>query len=88
MAKKAKAKEIKKITSEELEQIKEQQSNIQRVLVDLGSLEAKKIEVLDSYKDFLGKLEVTKKELEEKYGQVNINLTDGSYTMIEEKETK
>jgi|TARA_R100000742_G_C4192720_1_gene24277 hypothetical protein len=84
MAKKAKEKEIRKITSEELEQIKDQQSNIQRVLIDLGSLEAKKIEVLDSYKDFLSKLEVTKKELEEKYGQVNINLTDGSYTEIEE----
>ena len=29
---------------------------------------------------------VTKKELEEKYGQVNINLTDGSYEEVKEEE--
>jgi hypothetical protein len=32
-------------------------------------------------------LEATKKELEEEYGQVNIDLSDGSYTVVE-KEAK
>jgi hypothetical protein len=31
------------------------------------------------------KVEDFKKELEEEYGKVNINLTDGSYTEIEEE---
>ena len=33
-------------------------------------------------------IEATKKELEEKYGQVNIDLSDGSYTLIESKDAK
>ena len=33
-------------------------------------------------KDFNEALNETKKELEEKYGQVNINLQDGSYEEI------
>ena len=31
-------------------------------------------------------LEATKKELEEEYGQVNIDLSDGSYTVVEKEE--
>ncbi len=77
--------EVKKLTEEELTTVKEHQSNLQRVLLDLGSLEAQKVQVLDAYKKFQEALEGTKKELEEKYGQVNIDLTDGSYKEIETK---
>ena len=77
--------EVKKITEEELTTVKEHQSNLQRVLLDLGSLEAQKVQVTEAYKQFQEALEGTKKELEEKYGQVNIDLTDGSYKEIETK---
>ena len=71
-----------KITDKELETIKEQQQKIQTVVYDLGALEAKKFEISAALKDFNDALNETKKELEEKYGQVNINLQDGSYEEI------
>ena len=74
-----------KITDKELETIKEQQAKIQAVVYDLGSLEAKKFEISTALKDYNNALNETKKELEEKYGQVNINLQDGSYEEIVEE---
>jgi len=74
-----------KITKKELEAVKEQQKKIQTVVYDLGSLEAKKFEISVALKDFTDALNKTKKELEEKYGQVNINLEDGSYEEIVEE---
>jgi len=65
--------EIKKIEDKELESVKEQTNKIQRCILDIGSLEVKKVEVMQAYEAFLKDLEVTKKELEEKYGSVNIN---------------
>jgi len=41
---------------------------------------------MQAYAEFLKELDVTKKELEEKYGQVNINLQDGSYEEVKEEE--
>ena len=74
-----------KITKKELEAVKEQQKKIQTVVYDLGSLEARKFEISGALKDFTEALNATKKELEEKYGQVNINLEDGSYEEIVEE---
>ena len=74
-----------KITKKELETVKEQQKKIQTVVYDLGSLEARKFEISGALKDFTEELNKTKKELEEKYGQVNINLQDGSYEEIVEE---
>ena len=74
-----------KITKKELETVKEQQKKIQTVVYDLGSLEARKFEISAALKEFTEALNKTKKELEEKYGQVNINLEDGSYEEIVEE---
>jgi hypothetical protein len=71
-----------KITDKQLEQIKEQHQKLQTVVYDLVALEAKKFEISASLKEFNDALNVTKKELEEKYGQVNIKLQDGSYEEI------
>tara|TARA_R110000744_G_scaffold349238_1_gene454897 strand:+ start:84 stop:347 length:264 start_codon:yes stop_codon:yes gene_type:complete len=78
-----------KITEEELKTIKGQQQQIQNVVFDLGSIEARKIELSDVLKQVNLTLNNTKKELEEKYGQVNIDLKDGSYKeMVEEVATE
>ena len=69
---------VNKIEEQELKTVKEQTGKIQQCVLDLGSLEVKKAEIMQAYSEFLKELDVTKKELEEKYGQVNINLTDGS----------
>ena len=70
---------VNKIEEQELKTVKEQTGKIQQCVLDLGSLEVKKAEVMQAYSEFLKELDVTKKELEEKYGQVNINLNDGSF---------
>ena len=74
-----------KITEKELKTITEQQGKIQTVIFDLGSLEAKKFEISVALKEYNDALNETKKELEEKYGQVNINLKDGTYEEIVEE---
>ncbi len=77
---------VNKIEEQELKTVKEQTGKIQQCVLDLGSLEVKKAEIMQAYSEFLKELDVTKKELEEKYGQVNINLTDGSYEEAKEEE--
>ena len=51
-------------------------------------MEVKKItdHQLKKVKDISEEIEKTKSELEEEYGKVNINLSDGTYEEIEEKE--
>tara|TARA_R100001369_G_scaffold27195_1_gene49047 strand:+ start:311 stop:571 length:261 start_codon:yes stop_codon:yes gene_type:complete len=78
-----------KITEKELKKIKDQQGKIQAVVYDLGTLEARKFEIAVALKDFNEELNETKKELEEKYGQVNIDLTNGTYEdIVPEVETE
>ncbi len=80
------AEKVNKIEEQELTKVKEQTGKIKQCVLDLGSLEVKKTEIMQAYAGFLKELDVTKKELEEKYGQVNINLTDGSYEEVKEEE--
>lgn len=80
------SKKVNKIEEQELDTVKNQTGKIQQCILDLGSLEVKKAEIMTAYSEFLKELDVTKKELEEKYGQVNINLQDGSYEEIKEEE--
>ena len=80
------SKKVNKIEEQELDTVKNQTGKIQQCILDLGSLEVKKAEIMTAYSEFLKELDVTKKELEKKYGQVNINLQDGSYEEIKEEE--
>ena len=77
--------EVTRITEEQLETIKEQQAKLQAAFIDIGFIESKKHEALHIQAQAAEALEATKKELEEKYGQVNINLQDGSYEEIVEE---
>ena len=72
------------ITEKELEKVREQQTKIAEIKQDLGMLEMQKHEILHVLVDINKEVNDTKKSLEEKYGRVNINLDDGSYTDIEE----
>ena len=72
------------ITEKELEKVREQQTKIAEIKQDLGTLEMQKHEILHVLVDINKEVNDTKKLLEEKYGRVNINLNDGSYTDIEE----
>ena len=75
-----------KIKEEQLNKIKEQQQNIANLIHDIGVLEARKHATLHDMVTMNQEVEDFKKILEEEYGQVNINLEDGSYTKIEDLE--
>ena len=77
-----------RITDEELELIREQQTKIAQIKQDIGTLELRKHEVMVIMLDVNQEVEETKTTLEEKYGRVNINLDDGSYTAVGEEESK
>lgn len=79
---------MNRITDEELELIREQQTKIAQIKQDIGTLELRKHEVMIVMLDVNQEVEETKTTLEEKYGRVNINLDDGSYTAVEEEKTK
>ena len=76
----------KSITAEELKQVKEQQSELGTVVNQIGQLEANKHSLLHKIAGINEGIEETKKQLEEKYGSININLEDGTYTKIEKED--
>ena len=77
-----------KITKEELEKAKKQQEDLQKVILDIGVIETKKHAMLHKIADINTEIEELKKVLEEKYGHVNINLEDGTYTPVEDEKDK
>jgi|TARA_R110000764_G_C10971896_1_gene379364 hypothetical protein len=84
---------MSKITEKQLETLKESQGKINQVVNTVGVLTIQKINI-DNQKDAqleeLKKLEESqlelRKELEEQYGKISVNLEDGSYEEIPDKE--
>jgi len=76
------------ITEEQLKTVNEQQTELNNHLRNVGVLEVQKANVLGDIEKLSKKVEATKKELEDEYGQVNIDLKDGSYTEIEKEDAK
>ena len=79
---------MNRIEDKELEQIREQQTKLAQIKQDLGTLEVRKHEVMQVFLDVNKEVEETKSELEKKYGRVNINLDDGTYSEIEDESVK
>ncbi len=75
-----------KIKEEQLKKIQEQQGKVSKILNEVGYLEANKHGLLHELAEINKEVEEFKGELEKEYGQVNINLEDGSYTEIKEEE--
>lgn len=73
-----------KITKEQLEKIKDQQGKLQQIVNNIGVIEINKHEALHAQAVISQEMNQTKKELEEQYGPININMEDGTYTKIEE----
>jgi len=74
------------ITAEELKTIKEQQLELSTIVNQIGQLEENKHSLLHKIAGINEGIEDTKKQLEETYGAININLEDGTYTEIEKEE--
>ena len=81
----AKAKKIKKA---QLEKVTDQQNRLNELLRGLGVLDVQKQNIHTQVNEVSLEIEATKKELEDEYGQVNINLSDGTYTEIVKEDAK
>ena len=79
---------MNKITEEELKTIQDQQTKLNQIIHRTGILEAEKHGLLHEFGKINEEVEELKSKLEKKYGQININVEDGTYTDIEiEEET-
>jgi len=74
-----------KVTKEELDLIVSNQQAKQKLFSDIGVLEVQKHNLLHDISEVARRDGEVKKELEEKYGAVNINLETGEYTEIEKE---
>jgi hypothetical protein len=77
---------MSKISKVQLESLQEQEKKKGEILHDLGLLETQKHSLNHMYAELMVEQDKSKKELEEEYGKVNINLQDGSYELIPEKD--
>lgn len=79
----------KKIKKAELEKLQASVSKMNEIKMELGNIEAAKHRLLHSLADVETKdFGEIKKELEEKYGKVNINVTDGTITELQDESDK
>ena len=76
------------ITEEQLKTVQDQQNKLTEGLRTLGVLDVQKQSLHGQIAELSKEIEATKKELEDEYGQVNIDLKDGSYTEIEKEDDK
>ena len=74
-----------KISETELKGLQEQEQKKGAILHDLGLLTTQKHTLNHMYAELVNEQEKVKKELEENYGKININLQDGSYELIEDE---
>ena len=74
-----------KITEEQLKKVVEQNKELEDTVLEIGILESKKHALLHKVADVNKVLEGCKKELEEEYGKISIDLKTGEYTEITEE---
>ena len=79
---------VKSITKEQLETVTSQQKDLSNLLTNIGLLESQKHGLLHQIAEVNKSIEDFKSKLQEEYGAININLSDGSYTDIEETVTE
>jgi len=74
-----------KITKEELDLLVSLKNKQDQALYHIGAIESQKHAMLHALSDINKEVEDNKKVLEDKYGQVSINLEDGTFTEIEKE---
>jgi len=75
---------MSKISKEELESLLESEKKVSAIKHDLGTLDEQKHNLLHALGQVREESNKVKKELEDKYGKININLKDGSYEEVKE----
>tara|TARA_R100000995_G_C3455478_1_gene110345 strand:- start:449 stop:709 length:261 start_codon:yes stop_codon:yes gene_type:complete len=79
-----KKEKVNKITDKELELVQNQQRDLNKVLGSIGVLEMQKSSLVNKVNELEQEVEKTKKDLEQAYGNINIDLSDGSFVFMEE----
>jgi flagellar biosynthesis chaperone FliJ len=75
-----------KISTEQLEKLQNFVNALNNGVMQLGTIEKQKHELLHQVAQVEGELKGFQKELEDQYGKISINVKDGSYTEIVEDE--
>jgi len=76
---------MSKIKKEELKNLQEQTGKLNAIKHDLGLLQTQTHSLNHMYVELMVEQDKSKKELEESYGKINIDLKDGSYKEIKEE---
>lgn len=79
--------QVIKLQEKELQEIKETQLKITQLIYNLGQLEVQKTNVLSQLENVQIEQNKLGKELQDKYGEGNINLETGELTLTETPES-
>tara|TARA_R100000541_G_C1843884_1_gene76390 strand:+ start:250 stop:513 length:264 start_codon:yes stop_codon:yes gene_type:complete len=77
---------VEKIKKEQLEEIQNLVKQINNGQIQIGQLETQKHMILHQVAEIQKVLKDFQDNLEKEYGKVNVNITDGTITPIEEEE--
>jgi len=77
---------MNKISEEHLKKVQDQQKELNETINQIGYLESQKHAYLHKMAETNQAINEFKDQLEEEYGQVNINVETGEYTKLEVKE--
>ena len=76
------------LSKSELKEFKEQEQKKQAILHDLGLLQTQSHTLSHMFAELAMKQEKNKKELEAKYGNIEVNLEDGTFKLITDEKNK
>lgn len=76
----------KSISQEQLEKLQGLVNSINNGLINIGNVEKQKHELLHQVAFAEAQLKTMQKELEEEYGNINIDLKDGTYEEVVKEE--
>ncbi len=77
-----------KITKDELELVLDSASKYNEVLIQMGGVQVTMQDLIMQAGQLRASVEQVKKDLQEKYGSINVDLKDGSYTKSDVEDKK
>jgi len=77
-----------KLSKSELKTFKDQEQQKQAILHDLGLLTTQSHTLSHMFAELAMKQEQSKKDLEKKYGNIEVNLQDGTFKLITDEKNK
>ena len=77
-----------KLSKDELKTFKDQEQQKQAILHDLGLLATQSHTLSHMFAELAMKQEQSKKDIEAKYGNIEVNLQDGTFKLITDEKNK